>query len=581
MKNARRPIISDRWTVAKSDEDLTERLARELAVTPLLAQLLVNRDIASPEEARGFLKPALSDLAEPGQLPGIPEAAGRIADAVRNGEAIVVYGDYDADGTAAVALLMRGLRLVGADVSYYVPHRLDEGYGLNMAAMSKLVEEGASLVVSVDCGVTAFEEAEFLAANGVDLVITDHHEPMGRLPRAVAIADPKVDCAGGDRNASGVGVAFKLAWGVAQEFSPGKKVTDDFREFLREALALVALGTVADVVPLLGENRAMVDYGLRLLKESRLPGINALVNCAQLPTGPVLPRHVAFQLAPLLNAAGRMGDAKTAIELFITDETSDAYRLAGELEQHNKLRREIGECMLAEAMDAVEEFSDDPVLVIANPDWHSGIIGIVAGKLAETFYRPAIVIATDNGIGQGSARSVPEVNIFEILKMSEELLESFGGHSQAAGLRIRVERIGELRERLCENVLRMLDGRNPEKILRADAEVSLDRLTRDALEELDRLAPFGAGNPKPVMVAGDVEIVGEPKTMGSSGQHVCFYARQGGTSLRVVGFRFPKDFMDRLKRGVMCNIAFEPRSNEWNGMTNVELILKDIAFEGE
>ena len=575
----RSSINSMTWVIARPDDETAQRLANELSIPPLLARLLVTRNIQTGAEGRSFLNPSLNDLSEPADLPGTAEAANRIAEAVKRGENIVIYGDYDVDGTSAVGLLVRCLKMVGANISYYVPHRLDEGYGFNMDAMFKIVGGGAQLVVSVDCGVTAFKEARYLREQGVDLVITDHHEPMDELPAASAIVNPKVAGAAAMRNSSGVGVAFKVAWAVAQNFSPGHKVTDEFREFLCDGLALVALGTIADVVPLTGENRVLVRYGLGMLKSSRMPGLQSLVASAQLPDGPVVPRHVAFQVAPLLNAAGRMGDAKTSVELFITEETIRAEKLATELEKHNRNRKQIGTSMLSEAMEEAANFADDPALILAKPQWHSGVIGIVAGKLAETFYRPAAVIAAEGGIGQGSARSIPEVNIFETIGAASDLLISYGGHAQAAGFKIKTENIQPFRKALCANVSKLLGGKTPEPKLNVDAEIALPDLSIAVVREIERLAPFGQGNPRPVLAALDVEIIGEPRRMGSNGQHVSFYVRQDAASLRVVGFSFPH--FDRLLRGTLCDIAFQPQINRWNGSTSVELIMKDIAFDRE
>jgi len=573
---SRTSINGIKWVTAQINNADAQRLADELSISTVLAQLLHVRNIHTAPEARSFLKPLLGDLSEPAELPGAMEAAERIADAVRSGENIVIYGDYDVDGTSAVGLLVRCLKMVGANVSYYVPHRLDEGYGLNMDAMSKIIADGANLIVSVDCGVTAFEEAEFLAANSVDLVITDHHEPMAELPKAVAIVNPKVAGKPALRNCSGVGVAFKVAWAVAQKFSPGRKVSDEFREFLCDALALVALGTVADVVPLIGENRILVQFGLDMFKSSRMPGLQSLVASAQLPEGPVVPRHVAFQVAPLLNAAGRMGDASTSVELFITEETTEAEKLAAELEKHNKNRKQIGSSMLTEAMEEAARYDSDPILVLAAPQWHSGVIGIVAGKLAETFYKPTAIIATDNGIGQGSARSIPEVNIFNAISEASDLLLSFGGHAQAAGFKIDTGNIDKFRKALAENVNRALGGSQPEPIIKIDLQVKLDDLTPELITDIENLSPFGQGNPRPTLVVHDVEIIGEPRRMGSEGRHVSFFARQNGRNLRVVAFNFPH--YDRLARGDICDIIFQPQLNHWNNTTSVELILKDIAF---
>ena len=567
------------WRVRETSVERAGALAARLGVPALIGRILLHRGIEDEEAGRRFLSPQLTHLSDPHQLPGLTAAADRIDQAVRDRERIVIYGDYDVDGTAAVALLYRLLRLAKADVDYYVPSRLEEGYGLNIDAMKRLREDGARLVITVDCGITALDEAAFLADAGIDLIVTDHHEPSDEQPRAAAIVDPKLDNDGGAfRELSGVGVAFKLAWAVAQKFSCSEKVAPEFRELLVDMLALVALGTVADVVPLVEENRTLVHFGLKQLVRSKLPGIRALIEVSGLGDK-VTSHNVAFALAPRLNAAGRMGDAAEAIELFITDDMQDARRLAESLEKQNTRRQQEQRGIFEQAIQMIQKETDlanDRAIILSEESWHSGVIGIVASRIVDAFHRPTVVITMEGDVGQGSARSVPALNLFETLNSVRDTLLSFGGHSQAAGLRVARSRLEAFRCAFAEEVRRRISRDDLAPVLDVDAAIGLDELTLDAVAMIDRLRPFGHGNRQPVLAARAVSVVGVPGRVGNEGKHLVMTVRQGNHALRTVAFG-QGERIDDVRSAQCLDIAFTPFINDYNNARSVELRIVDLA----
>lgn len=567
------------WRLREKSEELAGELAARLGVPAVIGKILVQRGVEDEEAGRRFLNPQLTHLSGPEELPGLTVAADRIDQAVRDRERIVIYGDYDVDGTTAVALLCRLLRLAKAEVDYYVPSRLEEGYGLNIEAMERIREGGAKLVITVDCGITAIDEAAFLADAGIDLIVTDHHEPSETQPRAAAIVNPKLNNDGDTfRQLSGVGVAFKLAWAVAQKFSRSERVAPEFRELLVDMLALVALGTVADVVPLVGENRTLVHFGLKQLVRSKLPGIRALIEVSG-QGEKMTSRNIAFGLAPRLNAAGRMGDAAEAIELFITDDMENARRLAQSLEEQNTRRQQEQRVIFEEAIGLIEKETDlanDCAIVLSEESWHSGVIGIVASRIVDEYHRPTVVITMEGDVGQGSARSVPAVNLFETLQSVQETLLSFGGHSQAAGLRVERSRLETFRRAFAEEVGRRVGQDDLAPALDVDAAVGMDELTVDAVQMIDRLGPFGYGNRKPVFIVRAVNVVGVPGRVGNGGKHLVMTVRQGNRALRTVAFGLGERLED-VKSARCLDIAFTPFINDYNKSRSVELRIVDLA----
>ncbi len=571
-----------RWLVAEPFGG-AEELARELRISPLVAQILHNRGIADAAAAKSFLAPKLTDLIDPSALPGATAAAKRIAAAVRGREKIVIYGDYDVDGITATAILHGCLSMVGADVSYYVPHRLEEGYGVNSEAVAKIIADGAKLLITVDCGISAVEQVAQATAGGLDLIVTDHHTCGDMLPAATAIVHPSLPGAQSPNpHLCGAGVAFKLAWQVSREICGQDRVDEKMREFLLNATCLAALGTIADVVPLTGENRVLATYGLRGLPAAKHPGLAAMIESAGLVGEKLDAYHVGFVLAPRLNACGRMGHAGLAVELLTTAPPQRCVEIASYLVQQNTQRQAVEREVAQQAIDmALSMGMDAPAcraVVLASENWHGGVIGIVASRVVERLGRPAILISFNgDGVGHGSGRSIAGFNIRDAMAACGEHLISFGGHAMAGGLRIHRDKIDAFRTALCDYAAKAIpaDGLLPG--LRIDAESTLGAINHNVVEHLSRLAPFGQGNPSPLLAFGGCELLGPPRRMGKSGQAVSLFLRQNGVSMRAVGFGMG-DLADDLAGINRVDIAGEPLVNTFNGSSSVEIRLKDVRW---
>ncbi len=573
-------MTEKRWVFSPRQTAIEERLAKELGISRILAQLLVNRGVQDIETGRAFLQPQLAGLRDPWLLPDMERASNRIRDAIRNGEKIVIYGDYDVDGISATALLLRCLKMAGAHVEYYLPDRFEEGYGLNMKALDAIVSGGAQLIVTVDCGISALAEAQFAHSRGVDLIITDHHEPGHQLPQAFALVNPRIPASRYPfKGLAGVGIAFKLAWALGKSFSNGTKVSPEFQDFLLDAVGLTALGTVADVVPLVDENRVLAKFGLRALSESAAPGIRALIEVANIGDKPLDPYAVAFRLAPRLNAAGRLGNAERSVELLITESTQRAMELARELDQENARRQGIQREISDAARRRVQEQYGEnvpPAIILADENWHIGVIGIVAAKISEEFYRPAVLICWDDGVGHGSGRSIENFHLYNALDRCSEHLIAFGGHAQAAGLRLERQRFEDFQRVFMDTAKETLKPEDLVPFVHLEGEVPLPMLSREIVAELEMLAPCGDGNPTPVLASTNVTVAGEVRQMGTGGKHIWFFARQGDFSVRAVGFDMAA-LADKLRRpGQRWDIAYAPEISRWNNRESVELKIKDI-----
>ena len=567
-------------------------LARQLRISPILAQLLHHRNISDPDAARKFLYPALKDLEDPASLPGVSVAADRICQAVDRREKIFIYGDYDVDGLTGTAILWHCLKLVDADVHCYVPHRIEEGYGLNCQAITELAEQGAKLIISVDCGISAFEPAKLVTKLGLDLIITDHHRIDSDLPTCCAIVHPALPetnypC----QYLSGAGVAFKLAWFLAQRFSNDStspsaasptRVSDSFREFLISATGLAALGTIADVVPLTGENRILAAFGLKGLASSSYPGIQALIESAGLTGSKLESYDIGFKLAPRINAAGRMGHARLALDLLTHATPARAAKIAAYLEQQNKQRRkvelEITEQAVRQVTDRHLDTPDTRALVLAQPGWHAGVIGIVASRIIDRFYRPTVMIALEDSQGQGSARSIPGFIIFEAFHACRQYLNTFGGHAMAAGLTISAENIKPFTEAFTEYAADHLDPADLQPLLRIDAAASLDMITEELLIDINRLAPFGQANPRPLLITEACTVLGDPLTVGKTNQTLQFSVARDGTTRKCVAFRQAR-LLKKLSACQTVSLAYRPILNEFNGYRSAELQVEDMRFD--
>jgi single-stranded-DNA-specific exonuclease len=575
--------MSKRWVFLPPNKTLQSEIASKLKISPLMAQVLINRGVTDVASAKNFLQPQLAALADPSFLPDIEKASIRINEAVRKGENIVIYGDYDVDGLSATALMYRCLKLVGAQVSYYIPERLEEGYGLNADAIKKLKEGGADVILTVDCGINACNEADIARMYGIDLIITDHHQPGQQIPNAFAVVNPKLMTSSNVfKDLSGVGIAFKLAWAIGQHFSPQKRVSPEFKDFLLNAVGLVALGTIADVVPLVGENRILTKYGLSALQHTEIPGLRAILDIADLSRTNLDAFHVGFRLGPRINAPGRMGRAGIVVEMLTTTSKERAVEIANFLEQENKRRQDIQVDIMSSARQKVLKeinLDESAVLVLADCAWHPGVIGIIASKIVEEFNRPTVMIAIADEIGHGSARSIPSFHILEALECCRSKLLSVGGHAQAAGLKIHADNINEFREMLNSATSQRLTRTDLQPILNIDLEVTLSMLSGALVSELGRLAPHGEGNSAPVFAAMNLRVVGQPRRIGTKGQHLSFYVRQGDIALRTIAFGMG-DYIDRLQQnGRTCSVAFTLKMNTWMNNENLELEVKDIKFD--
>lgn len=570
------------WVLLPHDRSTLEHLRSSLQVPPLIAQLLLNRGLREPESARHFLSAPYRGLRDPDLLPGVVQAAERLQAALRDGKKICVYGDYDVDGLTGTAILWQCLQLLGANVEFYVPHRLDEGYGLNLEALRQLAKNGVATVVTVDCGIASIAEAEEARRLGLELIVTDHHEFKETLPSADVLVHPRLPGTNYPfGELSGSGVAFKLAWALCQRASGTTKVTPQFREFLLDSVTLAALGMVADVVPLRDENRIFVRHGLKRLRETHSVGLNALLEVAGLREKASLGSgDIAFFLAPRLNAAGRLGCARLVVELLTTTSSPRAAELARFLDKQNQDRQQLERRILAQAREALDGAASDQAaaFVLDHPDWHIGVIGIVAGRLAEQFARPALLIAWhgESDIGQGSGRSVPGFALHEALQACGEGLISHGGHAAAAGFRIPRAVLPAFRERFCAYAASHFETRPSTPKLTLDAEVPLSVLTRPVVESLAQLEPFGASNPRPLLLAGPVQVAGTPRRIGNGERHLMFRVRQEGIEHRAIAFNLGERAEELMSADGWCCLVFTPSINEWQGRRDVQLEIRDF-----
>ena len=575
--------MAKRWRIYPHDPDRIAGLARAAGVPSVVAQLLLCRGISDPSAARSFLDPKLTDLHDPETLPGCREAAAHLHRAIAQGQRIVIYGDYDVDGITGTALLRQCLAVLQADVGYYVPNRIDEGYGLSHEAIRSLAKEGTNLIVTVDCGIGGVDEARTAAQCGVDLIITDHHEPGLELPRAAAIVHPRLP--GHDYpfgHLSGSGVAFKLAWAVCQQASGAKRVGQRMKDFLLQAVGLAAMGTVADVVPLVDENRVLVRHGLDSLRQRPVPGLVKLIEITKLDSKPELASEdIGFSLAPRLNAAGRLGQAQLAVELLTTDRADRAEELAKYLDQLNGTRQSLERSiLLAAGKQAKEQFDpvEDSALVLADRSWHQGVIGIVASRLAERYHRPVVLISWDQlGVkpGTGSARSVPGFDLHAALEACSQHLISHGGHAAAAGLRIEERQLDDFRAEFCEYAAREITGAQRTAELRIDAEAPLSAFTMEAVGQMEQLAPFGKGNDRPLLCTSGVNLTEPPRAIGSGGRHLAMRLVQHGVAFRTVAFGGGQWADELTATEEPLDVAFRPVVNTFRGRRTVELHLVD------
>lgn len=572
-----------KWRVVPHDAHRVERLIQGSGLPPVVAQLLVSRGIYDGDSADQFLSTKLTGLRDPQELPGIPLATEVIGKAIADQTPIVIYGDYDCDGMTGAALLHNGLRLLGADVSYHVPNRLEEGYGLNQDSIRKLAERGKRMIISVDCGVTSVECADLCRELGVQLVITDHHTLGETLPDADAIVHPRLPGTSYPfGELCGAGVAFKLAWSLCQQAAGAKKVTEAMRRYLLQSLTLAAIGTVADVVPLVDENRILVAQGLRLLAQDPPLGLVELMKVAGLDRGGTLnTESIGFSLAPRLNASGRLGQAQLGVELLTTDSQERAEALARYINELNKNRETIQRSVTKAAQTQAKEQFDvenDSALVLAGVGWHQGVIGVVAGRLSDKFGKPVIIISLDSAgkAAVGSGRSGPSpINIHAALAECEDRLVRFGGHKAAAGLTIEESNLEAFRQDFCEAVSEQISSADPVVELVIDAEAPLAQLNLKTVQQIETMEPFGAGNPRPTLMCQDVSLAEPARRMGPGDRHLTVRFDQGGRKIRGVAFG-AGDWCDEINAcESSLQLVYRPVINDFNGFRSVEVHLVD------
>ncbi|MFM9117039.1 MAG: single-stranded-DNA-specific exonuclease RecJ [Planctomycetota bacterium] len=574
---------SKRWRVRPHDAARVSQLERLARVSPVVAQLLLARGVERPDDVAHFLDVKLTGLRDPEHLPGVTAAADRIMEMVRARQRIVVYGDYDADGMTGAALLYRCLQLLGADVGYHVPNRLDEGYGLHDDSLRTLAARGARQVITVDCGIASVGPAETARSLGLDLIITDHHEMGERLPDATAIVHPRLPGHGYPFGGlCGAGVAFKLAWALCQRASQAKRVSEPLRNFLLMAVGLASLGTVADVVPLVDENRILVRHGLKSLRQSPPLGLAALMKLAGLADKPALASEdLAFFLAPRINAAGRLGQAQLGVELLTTESAERAQALAEYIHELNGSRESLERSIQLAAAKQLKEFHDveqDPAIVLAGRGWHVGVIGIVAGRLAEKYHLPVVLIALDalgGKPGVGSARSARGVDLHAALAACDEYLVAHGGHAAAAGLKIDESQVDAFRGAFFEYVEQTVKPEDRIAELTLDAEANFSQLSLEIVRQIEQLSPFGAGNPRPVLLASGVRLQEPPRRMGSGERHLSLKVVQQGIPMRGVGFGHGEWADEIAQCATPIDLAYRPVINDFRGRQSVEIQLVD------
>lgn len=560
------------WILKQPESAVLFNTGGEVLLHPVTVAILAGRDIIDTAQARSFLSPSLSDMLDPTLLKGIAPAVGRLQTARRTGERVCIYGDYDVDGITGTSLLVSFLRDVGFNCSYFIPSRFDDGYGLNSDSLDQIIALGATLIISVDCGITSVDEAQFCRERGVDLIIVDHHAPRDVIPAACAVVNPlQPGCAYPFKSLAGVGVAFNLLIALRAALRDEGVFGSESGPDLRQWLDLVALGTIADVVSLTGQNRIYVYHGLKQLSSSDRTGVQALKRVAGIE-GSVNCGQVGFRLAPRLNAAGRMESAVPGVDLLLSSSPAECLGIATELDAANTERQSVERLIFEEAVRMVEHAADYPQrrsIVLASETWHQGVVGIVASRLVERYHRPTILIALGaDGTGKGSGRSIPGFHLLDAITACSAHLERFGGHRYAAGIGLHADRVTAFSAAFEAAAHKLLGDDDLVPRLEIDAEVQPEQVTTELALELKRLEPFGSGNPEPVLMMRGL-TVSERRVVGEA--HLRLRLNGGGRSFTAIAFR-----MAERKIPDIVDIAFFPEMNEWNGSSSLQLRVRDL-----
>ena len=564
-------MLQKNWLLKEFDKTRVVEISKEFNISPLASIILYNRGIKESSEIQKFLHCDLENLHDPYLLKDMDKAVCRIKDALEKKEKITIYGDYDVDGITSIAILYKHLTSMGFEVDYYIPDRIQEGYGVNREALDKIKENGTGVVITVDTGITAVEETEYAKSIGMDIIITDHHECKETIPEAFAAIDPKrKDCKYPFKNLAGVGVAFKLIQALDENSS--------VETLMSKYADLVCLGTVADISPLVDENRIIVTKGLEKFKNTENIGLKALLDVSITNNKAITTSSIGYIIAPRINASGRLGCASRSVEMFLTQDKDKAYELANNLCEENVIRQQTEQRMFAEALEYIEknpQIKDDQVLVIPHENWHHGIVGIVSSKITEKFYRPSILFAIDGDEAKGSGRSVSGFNLFEALENSSDILEKFGGHELAAGLSIKTENIEKFRSAINSQKLGKIDEQSLIPTVSVDAVIKPSYITMETVDEINRLQPFGVDNPSPVFAVRNIKIH-KISTM-SEGKHLRMTLLKDNKFFDAVGFGMG-EYFNHLQEGDFVEVAFGLDINDYKGFKNVQLILKDIKL---
>ena len=560
-----------RWSLLNPNQNTVSSVKKAFRTSEVIARFLANRNILNPNMARPFFTPNLDMLHNPYLMQDMDKAVERVLKNIKSGKPIMVFGDYDVDGTTGVAALYLAFQKFGADVTYYIPDREKEGYGLSYHGIEVAKDIGIDLIITCDCGINAFVQVDFANEQNIDLIITDHHTTDTELPKAHAILNPKrEDCEYPFKGLCGGGVAFKLITAIGNELNI--PLTD-----YEEIIPLITLGTAADVVPIKDENRVIVHHGLNILENLEKPGLKTLLELAGLK-GHISVGQLVFSIAPRINAAGRIGDANRAVELLVTDDQDKARLLAKELDNENKRRQMIQQAVVDEALlkvNAEADLKNENALVLADAGWHPGVVSIVASKIKEEFNRPTIIIALENGSGKGSARSVAGFDLYEALTACKTHLDGYGGHPMAAGFTLSNQKLEDFKKAFINFANERLTEENLQATLTLDSEIALQDITPRFMEFLDKLSPYGPGNMRPKFAIRNAEIAGAPKVIGKTGEHIRFKIRQGLKSYPAVGFGLSNKY-EMLITGQPVDIACVVETNEWQGNTSIQMNVRDI-----
>ena len=559
------------WNILDPDRDTIRTIQNSFRSSEVFARVLANRNITTLEKAEPFFHSDLDQLHDPLLMMDMEKSVHRVLQNIRSGNPIMVFGDYDVDGTTGAASLYIALNTFGADVTYYIPDRDKEGYGLSTKGIDVAKDNGIDLIITCDCGINAFDQVNYANEKGINIIITDHHTTDERLPDAYAVLNPKrSDCEYPFKGLCGGGVAFKLITALAI------KLNIPFSE-IEEILPLITLGTAADIVPMKDENRIIVDHGLKMLSSIKRPGLKVLLELAGLKHN-VSVGQLVFGIAPRINAAGRLGDANRAVECMVTNDEHRAKILAKELDEENKRRQAIQQQVVDEAFHKVNSEADlkhENALVLADHGWHHGVVGIVASRVREEFHRPTVIISMENGTGKGSARSVNGFDLYLALSECKEHLDGFGGHPMAAGLSVRSEKLDDFRNAFIEVANEWINEDQLEPTITLDSEISLKDITPRFMDFLDKLSPYGPGNMRPKFALMNCEVTGTPKVIGKTGEHIRFQIKQGMRSISAVGFGLA-DKYEMLITGKPVDVACVVETNEWQGNVSTQLNVRDI-----